>query len=132
MAKELSTSSCGSDKWTIGVAKDVTRAGGCKDIGLALPSLSLELVKLVRNKEGSMALYLGQPSTDKVGRMNSERLYNGDRSTAYTAKMVHCRDYIKEVTEPLKLVRRELSGSIGELGVSRLIFILSYVLRYLI
>ena len=57
-----------------------------------------------------MTLYLGQTNTDRAGRMNSERLYNGDRSTAYTAKMVRCRDTMVEVVEPLKLVQSDSHG----------------------
>ena len=106
-------------------------AGGCRDIGLALPSLSLELVKLEMKKEGGMALYLGQPNTDRQGRMKSERLYNGDRSTAYTYKMVRCRDNNREVGEPLKLVQREgRSSSIGISGLSWVNLVMSLVLRY--
>ena len=105
MAKELNSSPCGRGRWVVGEPQYL--AGGCADIGLALPSLSLELVKLEMSGGGGMALFLGQPNTDRAGRMNSERLYNGERSTAYQARMVRCRDNKVEVVEPLMLVQRD-------------------------
>ena len=109
MAKELNSSPCGRGRWVVGEPQDLTLAGGCLGIGLAIPSLSLELVKLEMSGGGGMALFLGQPNTDRAGRMNSERLYNGDRSTAYQARMVRCRDNKVEVdlVEPLMLVQRD-------------------------
>ena len=109
MAKELNSSPCGRGRWVVGEPQDLTLAGGCLDIGLAIPSLSLELVKLEMSGGGGMALFLGQPNTDRAGRMNSERLYNGDRSTAYQARMVRCRDNMVEVqvVEPLMLAQRD-------------------------
>ena len=110
MVEELSSSRCGIGRWRVGVAQDLTLAGGCSDIGLAVPSLSLELIKLEISQGGGMALYLGQPSTDRTGRVNSERLYNGDRSTSYQPRMVRCMDTMVgeeevEVTDPLMLVQ---------------------------
>lgn len=114
MATELNSSPCGRGRWVVGQPQDLTLAGGCLDIGLALPSLSLELVKLEMSGGGGMALFLGQPNTDRAGRMNSERLYNGDRSTAYQARMVRCGDWEVEDVKPLMLAQRDShSGSVG-------------------
>ena len=58
MAAELSKSLCGNKRWVVGVAQDLTIAGGCKDIGLALHSLSLELMKPVVN----ISIFIGNSS----------------------------------------------------------------------
>ena len=109
MVSELNSSPCGGGGWSLSVAQDLTMAGGCSNIGLTVPSLSLELVKLEMNQVGSIGLYLGQPSTDRTRGMDRGRLYNGDRSTAYQPRMVRCRDTMMQVEEvkvidPLMLV----------------------------
>ena len=77
--------------WLKDKNQDLTECGGCSDIGLIVPSLSLELGRLENRKsktnERSIGLYLGQPSTDKASKINS-----GVRITSYGDVLVKCND----------------------------------------
>ena len=41
--------------------QDVTTQGGCSELGLTVPSLSLEIIKVELSNQANLELFLGQP-----------------------------------------------------------------------
>ena len=72
--------SCGhSSRWSVGVSQDVTWTSGCPALGLVVPSMEHELVKL-ETRQSLMLLYLGWSTGDMT------------RPTSYQQPLVQCHD----------------------------------------
>nr|CAD7406626.1 unnamed protein product [Timema cristinae] len=82
MAKSLR---CGAEPWVSGVARDLSRSHGCSDLGILIPSVEYETVRVDVDTLGSSLLLLGQPDTD------NRRRGPEDRPTAYQPPLVQCR-----------------------------------------
>nr|CAD7462722.1 unnamed protein product [Timema tahoe] len=82
MAKSLR---CGAEPWVSGVPRDLSRSHGCSDLGILVPSVEYETVRVDVDSLGSSLLLLGQPDTD------NRRRGPEDRPTAYQPPLVQCR-----------------------------------------
>nr|CAD7200597.1 unnamed protein product [Timema douglasi] len=82
MAKSLR---CGAEPWVSGVPRDLSRSHGCSDLGILIPSVEYETVRVDVDTLGSSLLLLGQPDTD------NRRRGPEDRPTAYQPPLVQCR-----------------------------------------
>ncbi len=89
--------SCGrKGDWRKGVAQDVTPTGGCRGMGLKIPLLEHDLLKMeTTRKTGSeMLLYLGQTSTDAPKERQKQQQPRGQRKrhrpTSYQPPLVQC------------------------------------------
>nr|CAD7256962.1 unnamed protein product [Timema shepardi] len=82
MAKSLR---CGAEPWVSGVPRDLSRSHGCSDLGILIPSVEYEAVRVDVDTLGSSLLLLGQPDTD------NRRRGPEDRPTAYQPPLVQCR-----------------------------------------
>ena len=59
---QLNSSTCGlQELWELDDYQDVTAQGGCSELGLTVPSLSLEIIKVELSKQANLELFLGQP-----------------------------------------------------------------------
>lgn len=94
----LPAHSCGlyEDGWQKGVSIDVTPTGGCSGLGLKVPQMELELLKLETKKmynNEHLFLYLGQIETDYV---TNEKVRNGHikskRPSSYQPPLVQCHE----------------------------------------
>ena len=112
MVKELNSSPCGRKMWLKDKNQDLTESGGCADIGLIVPSLSLELARLENRKsktnDRSIDLYLGQPSTDTASKINSG-VRISERSTSYGDVLVKCNEGKQLEPEAQKLVMKGMA-----------------------
>lgn len=78
--------SCGKSNWESGVPQELSSTNGCLQMGIIIPSVQHEIVKVEMNYEGSCLLYLGQADTDNMPRMSNER------PTAFQEPLVKCGD----------------------------------------
>ncbi len=83
---------CGADRslWRAGASVDITPTGGCAALGLKLPLLERELIKVEREAKGDkLLLYLGQIATDA----NAENKHKPEpkRPTSYQPALLQCR-----------------------------------------
>ena len=59
---QLNSSTCGlQELWELDDYQDVTAQGGCSELGLTVPSLSLEIIKVELSNNANLKLFLGQP-----------------------------------------------------------------------
>ena len=138
MVRELDSSQCGSEKWEKDCTQDLTDGGGCLDIGLLVPSLSLELARLEIRETGGkresfgrrkgISLYLGQPSTDRASKINSGMRIN-ERRTSYGARLVKCSEPKKFEPEAMRLVMRGKALNMNPVPLVILILNLSVLVR---
>ncbi|KAF4529275.1 hypothetical protein B566_EDAN016985 [Ephemera danica] len=80
---------CGSrNQWDIDELQDVTPTGGCEALGVTVPIIERELLKIDMDRTGNSLLYLGQVDTERGGVDTG-----GDtvRPTAYQSPLVQCR-----------------------------------------
>lgn len=57
--------SCGSgSSWKIGQTVNLSKSGGCKELGISVPSTELELIRFEMKTPGLMLLYLGDGTED--------------------------------------------------------------------
>lgn len=75
----------GFREWRVGVARDLTAAHGCAPLGLVVPAIRYELVRVDVDTWGQSLLYLGQPDTE------NRRGGPAERPTAYQPPLVRCR-----------------------------------------
>ena len=85
--------SCGrKGSWRVGMPQDVTPTNGCKEIGLTVPLMEHDLVKMETTKSGHhLLLYLGQTDTDAVVQTSLNRGYVSPRPTSYQPPLIQCR-----------------------------------------
>ena len=76
-------SHCGKEQWERGKEQDVTPTGGCSMLGITVPYVEYELVKVEKHRH-HLRLYLGQrPTVDTVSSPNT-------RPTSFQPPLVHC------------------------------------------
>lgn len=75
----------GFGEWRVGVPRDLTAAHGCAPLGLVVPAIRYELVRVDVDSWGQSLLYLGQPDTE------NRRGGPSERPTAYQPPLVRCR-----------------------------------------
>lgn len=77
---------CGSEIWTKGIAQDISLTNGCVPLGIIVPSVQYDIIKIEMNYEGACLLFLGQPDTDNLPRTKMER------PTAFDFPLVKCSE----------------------------------------
>ncbi|KAK3908429.1 Protein APCDD1 [Frankliniella fusca] len=75
----------GLAEWQVGVPRDLTATHGCAPLGLVVPAVRYELVRVDMDSWGQSLLYLGQPDTE------NRRGGPAERPTAYQPPLVRCR-----------------------------------------
>ncbi|XP_067124231.1 protein APCDD1-like [Centruroides vittatus] len=77
---------CGrSGSWEANVTQDVTSTGGCLNLGIRIPSLEYNVVRIDIDHHGNSLLYLGKLDTDFRPTSPSRR------PTSYQLPLVQCR-----------------------------------------
>ncbi|XP_063235855.1 protein APCDD1-like [Bacillus rossius redtenbacheri] len=94
---------------------DLTPAGGCPALGLVVPSVEYETVRIDVDPQGASLLLVGQPDTD--GRRRGP----GDGATAYQLPLVQCRPQQDNQLYPVPL---RMSGG-GQLAGASLAWLLA-------
>ena len=89
LARQLNaspSSSCGQKgAWQQGVPQDVTPTGGCAGMGLKIPLLEYDLLKMESTHRGTnVLLFLGQTETER------ESAAFGKRPTSYQPALIQC------------------------------------------
>lgn len=69
----------------VGVPRDLTATHGCAPLGIVVPAVRYELVRVDVDSWGQSLLYLGQPDTE------NRRGGPSERPTAYQPALVRCR-----------------------------------------
>lgn len=75
---------CGSGEWRLGVPREMSSTNGCPTLGLVVPSIEYELLRLEVDFHGSWLLYMGQADTEGKRRGAKER------PTAYQPPLIQC------------------------------------------
>ncbi|XP_077543380.1 protein APCDD1-like isoform X1 [Haemaphysalis longicornis] len=92
---------CGS-RWTLRRPQDVTATGGCRLLGVTVPSTAYELAHNELDVYGNALLFLGHADTDGVASRPDRR------ATSYETPLVQCRTLPEPSNElagrPLALV----------------------------
>ena len=77
---------CGApDLWQVGVQNDLSLSPGCALLGIGVPNLDYDIVRVDMDDWGSALLYFGQPDTDNKRRGPDER------PTSYQLPLLRCR-----------------------------------------
>lgn len=75
---------CGTGEWTVHVPKELSTTNGCAPLGITLPSVLTDIVKLEVDYRGSFLLFLGQVHTDSLQTESTER------PSAFQLPLVKC------------------------------------------
>lgn len=75
---------CGSGPWELGVPRELSSTNGCLQLGILIPSIQYEIVRIDVDIRGSTLLLLGQADTDNQPRTKYQR------PTAFQDPLVHC------------------------------------------
>lgn len=75
---------CGSEKWVVNVPQELSTTNGCAPLGISLPSILTDIVKLEVDYRGSFLLFLGQVHTDSLQTESTER------PSAFQLPLVKC------------------------------------------
>ncbi|XP_017772834.1 PREDICTED: protein APCDD1-like, partial [Nicrophorus vespilloides] len=85
MVREMNLlKTCGPYNWKLGQAQDLSSTRGCAQLGILVPSVHYDIVKVEINYEGNCLLYLGQFDTDNMPTTNA------DRPSAFQEPLVKC------------------------------------------
>uniref|UniRef100_A0A1Y1L181 APCDD1 domain-containing protein n=1 Tax=Photinus pyralis TaxID=7054 RepID=A0A1Y1L181_PHOPY len=76
---------CGKLRWKIGVGQELAETGGCEQLGIIIPSVQYDIVKMEMSYQGLWLLFLGQADTE-----NSPRDTPLKRPTAFQVPLVRC------------------------------------------
>ncbi|GFS70445.1 protein APCDD1 [Nephila pilipes] len=88
---------CGTgSNWKVGERGNLTRTGGCRELGIVVPSMELDLVRFERSKADMVFLYLGETAEDKR------------RPTSFQPSLVRCSTPDDKVAEDFFLNYNEL------------------------
>lgn len=91
---------CGMGTWEINVTKELSQTGGCHQLGIVLPSVQRDVVKVEMDYTGSCLMFLGQVDTDFSMDSNGDR----ERPTAFQLPLSKCSGgstYLPELWEIL-------------------------------
>ncbi|XP_044757760.1 protein APCDD1-like [Coccinella septempunctata] len=80
------TDTCGLDEWVVNVPKELSSTKGCLQLGIVLPSVLQDIVKIEMDFRGSLILFLGQSDSDNLPSLMKER------PTAFQPPLMKCGD----------------------------------------
>ncbi|KAF7264180.1 hypothetical protein GWI33_000497 [Rhynchophorus ferrugineus] len=83
---------CGLDDWEVDVPKELSTNGGCPQLGIVLPSVQRDILKLEMDYKGACLLFLGQVDTDIVYKSYSSESDGKTRPSSYQLPLVKCGD----------------------------------------
>lgn len=87
MLDELKPSrSCGSGLWQLGIPRELSSTNGCLQLGILIPSIQYEIIRIDMDFRGSTLLLMGQADTDNQPRTKYQR------PTAYQDPLIHCSE----------------------------------------
>lgn len=93
---------CGHGEWEVNVPKELSSTKGCGPLGITLPSIMMDIIKLEMDYKGSVLLFLGQVETDSMHTISTER------PSAFQLPLVKCG----EVATYSQSLREVLSSSL--------------------
>ncbi|XP_069112949.1 protein APCDD1-like [Argopecten irradians] len=84
---------CGvRNAWKINEQQDVTSTGGCDVLGIILPNVEFEILRMVASERQTL-LYVGQWTMSNVALRNKD-----SRPTSFQQPLVRCSDSVTKVT----------------------------------
>lgn len=87
MVRELrKDGSCGNEIWEIGVPQELTLTYGCMQLGIVLPAVQYDIVKVEIDYDGNFLLYMGQADAQNGLR----NIFN--RPTSFQCPLIKCSD----------------------------------------
>ncbi|XP_064213456.1 protein APCDD1-like isoform X1 [Tribolium castaneum] len=84
---------CGLGEWRVNVPKELATTNGCVSLGVFIPSVRFDVVKVEMDYKGSWLLFLGQADTNNLPQ--------DERPTAFQLPMVKCGEKVS-FTEDLR------------------------------
>ncbi|VEN47652.1 unnamed protein product [Callosobruchus maculatus] len=75
---------CGQGTWQVGVAQDLSVTKGCPQLGIILPSVQYDIIKIEMDYKGQCLLFLGQVETDTLHSSTDQR------PSAFQLPLVKC------------------------------------------
>jgi hypothetical protein len=116
---------CGMRKWELNQEQDVTMSEGCQVLGMEVPHIEYELVRMEKNHHNPM-LFLGQRPT------HGNNFSPSRRPTSFQGPLVRCSDKTRAVTPAYSFhqvaVVRSLDGAATTLRLNPSVLIVSLVL----
>ncbi|CAH1132604.1 unnamed protein product [Ceutorhynchus assimilis] len=76
---------CGQGVWQVSVPKELSITGGCFPLGINIPSMQYDIVKMEMDYRGACLLYLGQVKTDLM-----ETNEKSNRPSSFQLPLVKC------------------------------------------
>lgn len=131
MIYEMSlTGHCGEDEWQVNVPKELSTTGGCIQLGIFLPSVQYDVVKLEMDYKGSCLLFLGQIYTDSIYSNEESK-----RPSAFQLPLVKCGE-VPTYSQGLRDILNEKfygfnGASYREINCT-VLFIVSFLFPYLV
>ncbi|XP_030750860.1 protein APCDD1-like [Sitophilus oryzae] len=77
---------CGLDEWEVNVPKELSTTGGCPQLGITLPSILHDILKIEMDYKGAILLFLGQVKTDIFNTASDGSL----RPSAFQLPLMKC------------------------------------------
>lgn len=108
MLDELKYSrSCGSGLWQLGIPRELSSTNGCLQLGILIPSIQYEIIRIDMDFRGSTLLLMGQADTENQPRTKYQR------PTAYQDPLIHCSE-LPQYSENLRdILNTPIFGEIG-------------------
>lgn len=108
MLDELKESrSCGSGIWQLGIPRELSSTNGCLQLGILIPSIQYEIIRIDVDFKGSTLLLMGQPDTDNQPRTNFQR------PTSYQDPLLQCSE-LPSYSENLRdILNTPIFGEVG-------------------
>lgn len=101
------TNTCGLDEWVVNVPKELSSTKGCPQLGIVLPSVLQDIVKIEMDFVGSLLLFLGQSDSDNLPSSMKER------PTAFQPPLMKCGDVATYSQELRDILYDDLEFSSG-------------------
>ncbi|KAL3275704.1 hypothetical protein HHI36_020453 [Cryptolaemus montrouzieri] len=115
---------CGLDEWEVNVPKELSSTNGCLPLGIILPSVQMDIMKIEMSFKGALLLYLGQTDTD-----NMPDIAKNERPTAFQLPLVKCGEISTYSQELRDILYDDLDLNTGNIEkVHLVLMILSLVL----
>jgi hypothetical protein len=116
---------CGVGQWKVNVPKELATTNGCIYLGIFIPSVRFDVVKVEMDYQGSWLLFLGQADTNNLPTTMS------DRPTAFQLPLVKCGEGIS-FSESLKdkLERSFYYGSGSQRRIGKVMAVLYCLLVF--